>query len=74
MFGWSLGYLMNRTTADHYKVSNGFHEARPFTTVDLVVGMIILTLLCAIFVIFFFLTFYACKKALEAHGGYQTIS
>lgn len=74
MFGWSLGYLMNRTTTSHYNLNNPYHEARPFTVIDLVVGMIILTLLCAIFVIFFFLTFYACKKALEAHSGYQTIS
>jgi uncharacterized membrane protein len=36
--------------------------------------MIILTILCAVFVIFFFLTFYACKKALKTHNGYQSIS
>jgi len=65
---------MNRTTEDHYRPEFGYHDSRPFTPVDLVVGMIILSLLCAIFVIFFFLTFYACKKALEAHNGYQSIS
>lgn len=50
------------------------HHTEPFTVVDMVVGMIILTILCAVFVIFFFLTFYACKKALKAHNGYQSIS
>ncbi|XP_064403090.1 ectonucleoside triphosphate diphosphohydrolase 8-like [Halichondria panicea] len=68
--GWSLGYIMeksNKLPQDPYS------EVRPYTTVDLVVGMIILSILCAIFIVFFFLTFYACKKALNTRSGYQNI-
>ena len=70
-FGWAMGYYMNMT----YKFPESpYHEAFPYSTVDMVVGMLILTILCVIFVIFFFLTFYACKKALKTHDGYQSIS
>ncbi len=70
-FGWAMGYFMNHTSA---YTENPYHETFPYTTVDMVVGMLILTILCLIFVVFFFLTFYACKKALGTHDGYQTIS
>lgn len=72
-FGWALGYFMNKTY-EHPPPEKPYHTVWPYSAVDMVIGMIILTILCAIFVIFFFLTFYACKKALKGHNGYQSIS
>ncbi len=66
---WAMGYYMNKS---YEFPESPYHETFPYTVVDMVVGMLILTILCVIFVIFFFLTFYACKKALSMHDGYQS--
>lgn len=68
--GWALGYILDQSSG----ISQDFYyKMRPYTVVDLVVGMVILVILCVIFVLFFLLTFYACRKALNTRSGYQNI-
>jgi Golgi nucleoside diphosphatase len=68
---WAMGYLVQQTTTIP---DNPYDIQRPFKAVDLVVGIIILSTLCVVFVIFFFLTFHACRKVLKTRGGYSHIS
>lgn len=68
--GWALGYMLSQTTSIP---QDQFMELRPYTAVDLVVGILILTILCVVFFIFFFLTFYACRKALRPRNGFQPL-
>ncbi len=70
-FGWAMGYIINQAAG--YS-DTPYQSTHPYSAVDLVIGMIVLTILCAIFVIFFFLTFYACKKVLMNSNGYQSLS
>ena len=70
--GWSLGYMLHETS--NFPV-NVYYTHRPYKTVDLVVGMIVLTLLCVVFVVFFFFTFSACRKGLKPVAtGYTHIT
>jgi len=69
--GWAMGYLLNQTGSIP---QIPYDEERPFSAVDLVVGIIILSILCIIFVIFFFLTFHACKKVIKTRSGYTDIA
>ena len=69
--GWAMGYLLQKTT----NISNSpHHTERPFQAVDLAVGILVLAILCVVFVVFFFLTFHACRKVLRKRGGYTHIS
>ena len=69
--GWAMGYLLNQTNA----IPDNPHQVeRPFSAVDLVVGILVLSILCFVFVIFFFLTFHACRKVLKTRGGYSHLS
>jgi len=65
-----MGYLLNQTNS----IPSSPQVQRPFTAVDLVVGIIVLSILCFVFVVFFFLTFHACRKVLKTRGGYSHIS
>ena len=67
-----MGFLMNETTTT-IPIEPNYTE-RPYTTVDLVVGVIVLSILCLVFVIFFFLTFYACRKVIKTRSGYTDIA
>lgn len=68
---WSMGYMLNQTTL----IPDNPHQVeRPFRPVDLVVGIIILSILCVVFVVFFLLTYHACRKVLKSRGGYEHIS
>lgn len=68
---WSMGYMLNQTTS----IPDDPHQVeRPFRPVDLVVGIIILSILCVVFVFFFLLTYHACRKVLKTRGGYEHIS
>jgi apyrase len=70
--GWSLGYMLNQTNSITSDIHNVVY---PYTLVDLVVGMIVLTILCLIFVVFFFFTFSACVKSLRpVANGYTNIA
>ena len=66
--GWAMGYLLNQTNA----IPDNPHQVeRPFSAVDLVVGILVLSILCFVFVVFFFL---ACRKVLKTRGGYSHLS
>ena len=68
---WSMGYMLTQTTS----ISDDKHQVeRPFRPVDLVVGIIILSILLVVFVFFFLLTYHACRKVLKTRGGYEHIS
>ena len=69
--GWAMGYLLNQTSSIS---PTPYYTERPYTAVDLVVGIVILSILCVIFVIFFFLTFYACKRVIRTRSGYTDIA
>jgi uncharacterized membrane protein len=62
--------MLNQTS---YISQDNYVDQHPYTAVDLVVGILILTILCAVFVIFFLLTFYACRKALRPRNGFQPL-
>ena len=69
--GWAMGYLVNQTTL----IPDDPHQVqRPFQSVDLVVGIVVLSILCLVSLVFFSLTFHACRKALKSRGGYSTLS
>ena len=70
--GWSLGYMLNRTTSLN---DTPYYTNYPYSTVDLIVGMIVLTILSIVFIIFFVFTCTACRKALRpVTTGYTNIS
>lgn len=49
--------------------------SHPYTSTDLIVGMLVLTILSIVFLIFFAFTFSACRKALKPIAtGYTNIS
>lgn len=68
---WSMGYMLEKTK---FIPDNPHENERPFRAVDLVVGIIVLSILCMVFVAFFVLTFHACRKVLKMRGGYEHIS
>ena len=69
--GWAMGYLLNATSAIP---QSDYVYDRPYSAVDMVVGIIVLSILCVVFVVFFCLTFYACRKVISARSGYQDIA
>jgi hypothetical protein len=69
--GWAMGYLLQETTTIP---DSPHHTVRPFEAVDLAVGILVLAILCVVFVVFFFLTFHACRKVLRTSSGYTNIS
>lgn len=69
--GWAMGYLLQQTTTIP---DSPHHTERPFEAVDLAVGILVLAILCIVFIVFFFLTFHACRKVLRTRSGYTNIS
>ena len=67
--GWAMGYLLNQTLP---KIP--YQTGRPYSLVDLIVGMCVLAILCIVFVAFFILTFYACRKVIRTRSGYTDIA
>lgn len=68
---WATGYMLNQSKSIP---DDPNHVVRPYSAVDLIVGILVLTILCSVFVLFFLLTFNACRKVLKSHAGYSQIS
>lgn len=69
--GWALGYLLNITSTIPVEPYALF---LPYSSVDLVVGILVLSILCLVFVVFFILTFQACRKVIRTRSGYTDIA
>ncbi|XP_011409358.2 PREDICTED: ectonucleoside triphosphate diphosphohydrolase 3-like [Amphimedon queenslandica] len=70
--GWSLGYMLDKSSSF---ISSYYFTRYPYTTVDLIVGMIVLLILSLIFAIFFAFTCSACSKSLRpTKSGYTNIT
>ena len=69
--GWAMGYLLNITSTIPVEP---YALYLPYTSVDLVVGILVLSILCLVFVVFFILTFQACRKVIRTRSGYTDIA
>lgn len=71
-YGWALGYMLLRTQDIPL---SPYYLWRPYTVVDLVVGIIVLAILCFVFIVFFVFTCTACHRALKTTtAGYSNIA
>ena len=68
---WAMGYLLNITSTIPVKP---YVFSRPYSSVDLVMGILVLSILCLVFVVFFVLTFQACQKVVKTRSGYTDIA
>ena len=70
--GWALGYMLDQTNSLGKNPSTIVY---PYSSADLIVGMLVLTILTGVFVVFFAFTFSACRKSLRPiTTGYTNIS
>ncbi|XP_019854608.1 PREDICTED: ectonucleoside triphosphate diphosphohydrolase 3-like [Amphimedon queenslandica] len=59
--GWSLGYMLQKTS----EITSEPYTEYPFSSVDLIAGLITLIIACIVFTVMSVVSFFFCKKSCE---------